>query len=154
PAAGWLLVRSEPPGATVTVDGVDRGRTPLALSDLPFDTYRVEVRREGFRSAARQLALTPAATVASIQIELQRGADPPPAPVVGALLVESRPPGARVVIDGREVGTTPTVVSDVAAGTRSVRIELDGYRPWEAAVDVPASDQIRVGASLDLLSRR
>ena len=153
-AAGWLLVRSEPPGATVTVDGVDRGRTPLALSDMPFDVYRVEVSREGFRSAATQVALTSAATVASIQIELRRGADPPPAPVVGALLVESRPPGARVVIDGREVGTTPTVVSDVAAGTRSVRIELDGYRPWEASVDVPASDQVRVGASLDLLSRR
>ena len=154
PAAGWLLVRSEPPGATVTVDGVDRGRTPLALSDMPFDTYRVEVSREGFRSEATQLALTPAATVASIQIELQQGADPPPAPVVGALRVESRPPGATVVIDGREVGTTPTVVSDVAAGTRSVRLELAGYQPWETTVDVPASDQVRVGASLDLLSRR
>ncbi len=153
-AAGWLLVRSEPPGATVTVDGVDRGRTPLALSDMPFDTYRVEVSREGFRSEATQLALTPAAAVASIQIELQRGADPPPAPVVGALLVESRPPGARVVIDGREVGITPTVVSGVAAGTRGVRIELDGYQPWETSVDVPASAQVRVGASLDLLSRR
>ena len=154
PAAGWLLVRSEPPGATVTVDGVDRGRTPLALSDMPFDTYRVEVSREGFRSEATQLALTPAATVASIQIELQQGLDPPPAPVVGALRVESRPPGATVVIDGRAAGTTPTVVSDVAAGTRSVRLELAGYRPWETTVDVPASDQVRVGASLDLLSRR
>ena len=154
PAAGWLLVRSEPPGATVTVDGVDRGRTPLALGDMPFDTYRVEVSREGFRSEAAQLALTPAATVGSIQIELQPGDDPPPAPVVGALLVESRPPGARVVIDGREVGTTPTVVSGVAAGTRGLRIELDGYQPWETSVDVPASDQVRVGASLDPLSRR
>ncbi len=154
PATGWLLVRSEPPGATVTVDGVDRGRTPLALSDVSFDTYRVEVSREGFRSEATQVALTPAAAVASIQIELQRGVDPPPAPVLGALLVESRPPGARVVIDGREVGTTPTVVADVVAGTRSVRIELNGYQPWEASVDVPASDQVRVGASLDLLSRR
>ena len=154
PAAGWLLVRSEPPGATVTVDGVDRGLTPLALSDMPFDTYRVEVSREGFRSEATQLALTPAATVGSIQIELQQGTDPPPAPVVGALLVESRPPGATVVIDGRDAGTTPTVVSDVAAGTRSLRIELDGYQPWETSVDVPASDQVRVGASLDLLPQR
>ncbi len=161
-SAGWLLVRSEPPGASVTVNGVDRGRTPLALRDMPFDTYRVEVSREGFRSEAAQLALTPAATVASLQIELQRGGAPSPAPppapppatVVGALLVESRPAGARVVVDGREVGTTPTVVSDVAAGIRSVRIELDGYQPWETSVDVPASDQVRVGASLDHLPER
>ena len=74
--------------------------------------------------------------------------------MVGALLVESRPAGARVVVDGREVGTTPTVVSDVAAGIRSVRIELDGYQPWETSVDVPASDQVRVGASLDHLPER
>ena len=154
PAAGWLLVRTEPPGATVTVDGVDRGRTPLALSDMPFDTYRVEVSREGFRSQARELTLSPAAIVASLAIELSRGADPPPAPVVGAIMVESRPPGARVVIDGREVGTTPTVVSDVEAGRRSLRIELDGYQPWATSVDVPASDQVRVGASLDYLSER
>ena len=176
--AGWLLVRTAPPGALVTIDGVDRGRTPLALSDMPFDTYRVEVSREGFRSQAAELTLSPAATVASVAIELPRGADPPPAPVVdagtdsppapavdaaadpppapvvGAIRVESRPPGARVVIDGREAGTTPTVVSDVAAGTRSLRIELDGYQPWVASVDVPASDQVRVGASLDLLPER
>ena len=174
-AAGWLLVRTEPPGAMVTIDGVDRGRTPLALSDMPFDTYRVEVSREGFRSQSAALTLSPAATVASIAIELPPGADPPPAPAadtgaapppapaadapadppravaVGAVRVESRPPGARVVIDGREVGTTPTVVFDVAAGVRSLRIELDGYQPWVASVDVPASDQVRVGASLDLL---
>ena len=69
-------------------------------------------------------------------------------------MVESRPPGARVVIDGREVGTTPTVVSDVAAGMHSLRIELDGYQPWVTSVDVPASGQARVGASLEHLPER
>lgn len=151
PAGGWLLIRTTPPGAAVTINGQDHGRTPLALGDMPFDTYRVEVGLEGFQSVTRELELAPDATVASAAIELPRAAAPPPEPVAGGIAVTSRPSGARVLLDGQEVGVTPTVISDVAAGAHDLRIELDGYRPWLASVDVPAADQVRVGASLDHL---
>lgn len=154
PVGGWLLIRTTPPGAAVTVNGEDHGRTPLALSDMPFGAYRVEVGLEGFQSVTRELGLTPDATVASAAIELPRAAAPPPEPVVGGIAVTSRPSGARVLLDGREVGVTPTVISDVAAGAHDLRIELDGYRPWLTSVDVPAADQVRVGASLDHLPER
>ena len=154
PAGGWLLIRTMPPGASVTINGVDHGRTPLALSDMPFDTYRVEVRREGYQPATRELALAPDATVASTAIELPRAAAPPPEPAAGGIAVSSRPSGASVLLDGQEVGITPIVISDVAAGAHDLRIELDGYRPWLASVDVPAADQVRVGASLDHLPVR
>ena len=77
--------------------------------------------------------------------------DEPPRPAAtgaGALLVRSRPPGATVRIDDVAVGVTPVEVPDVAFGTRLVRIELPGYRPWVSEVDVAGTDQIRVGASL------
>lgn len=154
PAGGWLLIRTTPPGAAVTINGEDHGRTPLALGDMPFDTYRVEVGIEGFQSVTRELELAPDATVASAAIELPRAAAPPPEPVVGGIAVTSRPSGASVLLDGREVGVTPVVISDVAAGAHDLRIELDGYRPWLASVDVPAADQVRVGASLDHLPER
>lgn len=154
PAGGWLLIRTTPPGAAVTINGQDHGRTPLALGDMPFGTYRVEVGIEGFQSVTRELELAPDATVASAAIELPRAAAPPPEPVVGGIAVTSRPSGARVLLDGQDVGVTPTVISDVAAGAHDLRIELDGYRPWLASVDVPAADQVRVGASLDHLPER
>ena len=115
------------------------------------------------------------ATVAAIRVELAPGsgqqataAPPPeqaersplPVPVaadpavaadgtVGSVLVESRPPGARVVIDGEPAGTTPIVVTDLPPGRREVRIERDGYTPWVTVVEVPALDRLRVAASLD-----
>src|SRR5262249_11308842 len=49
---------------------------------------------------------------------------------VGVLVVESRPPSATVLVDGRPVGTTPMSLSDVPAGTHAVRLERDGYRFW------------------------
>ena len=84
-------------------------------------------------------------------------ADAPPRPAppgVGSLLVRSRPPGAAVQVDGVEVGVTPVQVPDVAFGAHQVRIELPGYRPWVAEVDVSGTEEVRVGASLEPGGRR
>jgi hypothetical protein len=67
----------------------------------------------------------------------------------GVLQVVSRPPGAQVFLDGAFVGRTPLVASDVAAGSRRVRLELAGHRPWSTSVDVEPGARVRVGASLE-----
>ena len=78
--------------------------------------------------------------------------DPAPAPATatgpGSVYVDTRPPGATVLIDGEQVGVTPLLVPDVAAGAHQVRIELAGYTPWVMDVSVPAEESVRVGASL------
>lgn len=153
-AAGWLLVRTTPPGAAVTVNDEDRGRTPLSIRDLPLGAYRVEVRRSGFQSQEREMTLSSADPIAAVEIDLLPETPPSAAPAAGSIVVESRPTGATVILDGRVVGATPAVVADVAEGTYQVRIEHDGYRPWVADVNVEASDQVRVAASLDHLPGR
>ena len=150
---GWLLVRTMPPGATVVVDGVDRGQTPLSLDDLPYGTHRISISRDGYGSETREVSLSRNAGVASVGIELvETGLAPAAAP--GSIQVDSRPDGARVMLDGQLVGTTPVVVPDVASGTHSVRVERDGYQAWVTTVDVPPSDEVRVAASLERVPRR
>jgi hypothetical protein len=79
----------------------------------------------------------------------------PPAPsarsssFVGALSIESKPPGAEVRLDGNIVGTTPTLIQKVGAGQHTVRIELAGYRLWTASVRVVTDELNRVTASLE-----
>ena len=176
PGVGWLLVRTSPPGATVTVEGIDRGRTPLSLQDVPYGTHRVGIRAPGYELETREVTLSAAATVAALSVELVRGGVPPadetlpaapaepaapPAPVIagagagttGSVFVESRPAGARVLIEGELAGHTPVVVTDLPAGRREVRIEQDGYAPWVTEVEVPAFDRVRVAASLDRARR-
>ena len=176
---GWLLVRTSPPGATVVVEGEDRGQTPLSLQDVPYGTHRVEVRAPGYEPQTREVTVSAEATVAAIRVDLAPGsgqpavvAPPPgraerplsPASVaadaagaadatMGSVFVESRPAGARVVIDGEPAGVTPIVVTDLEPGRREVRIEHDGYAPWVTVVEVPADERIRVAASLDRARR-
>ena len=43
------------------------------------------------------------------------------------MTIVSNPPGAQVFIDNHEIGTTPVSTSYVYYGTRSVRLQKDGY---------------------------
>ncbi len=55
----------------------------------------------------------------------------PAAPKPALFRVRSYPPGARVAIDGRDVGVTPIERLQVDAGSRVVRVLRDGFLPWE-----------------------
>jgi hypothetical protein len=80
----------------------------------------------------------------------QRAASPKAARYSGSLAVDSAPKGARVLINGVPVGTTPLLLMDVPVGSRVVRLELDGYERWSSAVRVVANQ--RVLTSVDLQS--
>jgi hypothetical protein len=68
---------------------------------------------------------------------------------IGSLMVESRPSGANVFLDGRLIGTTPLAMPSVGAGEHAIRLELGGYRRWSSSVRVVASERNRVTASLE-----
>jgi hypothetical protein len=76
-----------------------------------------------------------------------------PAPRVtgfrGTLSVRSEPSRALVFVNGRAVGSTPLVLKELPIGSRAVRVEAEGYRPWSAAVRVVANEQTPVTAHLD-----
>ena len=64
-------------------------------------------------------------------------------------MVDSRPTGARVFVDGRLVGTTPLLLDAVAAGEHGVRFELDGFNPWSTTTRVLGGERNRVSGSLE-----
>ncbi len=54
---GTLEVKTEPAGATVTVDGKELGVTPLAPVELTEGKHRVELRKEGFDLFVRNISI-------------------------------------------------------------------------------------------------
>jgi hypothetical protein len=68
------------------------------------------------------------------------GAEPDrPAPAaIGRLLVQSTPAGARVFVDGRDAGVTPTTLRGLTRGSHSVRLVRDGYASAERTVSITA----------------
>jgi hypothetical protein len=53
-----------------------------------------------------------------------------------------------VFLNGVPVGTTPIVLRDLPVGSRALRVELDGYKHWSSTVQIMASEQARIMATL------
>jgi hypothetical protein len=155
-----VLVRSSPTNAMVVIDGVWSGRTPHTKRDLRFGRHTVRVVLEGYEPINRTITLSAGNPAEEMMFELTRAAAREPAPAAeapaprapstaaGALSISSRPLGARVLVDGRAVGTTPMKLAGVTPGAHRVRIELAGYRPWTTTVQVGRTGEARVAASL------
>jgi serine/threonine-protein kinase len=159
PAAesGRLLVRSTPAGARVSIDGREAGVTPATVNDLAMGAHVVRIEHQGYVTAERRVRIRSAQPAQSIQVELAatrpaRASVPAPAasdPRRGSLMVDSRPSGARVLVDGRLVGTTPLLLDAVEAGDHIVRLEMDGFSTWSTTMRVMGGERNRVSGSLE-----
>ena len=117
PAAGVLRVRTEPPGASITVDGNFRGAAPATVEVSPDRSHRVVVSRAGYESQERTVSLGRGAEQ-SLDIRLE--------PRLGTVRVVSRPAGAEVRVDGRTAGQTPIELQLPSTG-HQLEIDLEGY---------------------------
>jgi serine/threonine-protein kinase len=71
-------------------------------------------------------------------------------PAAGALVaIDSRPRGARVRVDGVEVGATPIEGLPLAPGRTGLEFELDGHAPARLEVDLAAGDWRALSVSLE-----
>jgi hypothetical protein len=162
PELGRLLVRSSPAGAEVLVNGTRRGMTPVAVRDLALGTHTVVLTLPGYERAEHRITLTETRPSRSLEARLVTpAAAPSPSVIVdpsirvdearaatGSLLVETRPAGARAIVNGRDAGVTPLTLEALAPGVYTIRFEREGYQPWETSVRIDAGARARVAASL------
>ncbi len=135
---GVLLVESEPPGAAIWIDGERRPeRTPARIEHLPVETtYRVKLTRDGYQPHTVQVRPTEQQPEVTVRAELQ----PLSAAALGVLEVRSEPPGARVVLDGKDTGkVTPATLDGLEPDVEhTVVLMLDGFEPRTVRVKLPA----------------
>jgi serine/threonine protein kinase len=161
---GSVEVRSSPSGAGVTVDGKWRGRTPLTVQDLAFGSHVVRVVQPGYETEREDVRLSSETPLRQLSYKLQRTAPPPPRPAArprtamppprsqsyaGSIYVDSRPRGARVLVDGKLMGTTPVRIPDVPVGSHVVRLQLEDHRDWTTSTRVTSGEEARVTGSLE-----
>jgi hypothetical protein len=125
-----LTVESEPAGASVVIDGKERGRTPF-LAPVAAGTHELVLRLAGRREIGTEVTM-PKDKDLSLRMELGQASGAP------RLTVASAPDGAAVVVDGKEVGLTPWS-GELKLGDHTVQVRRAGYLIVERAVTLQAN---------------
>jgi TonB family protein len=150
PAAvtGALRVETQPEGATVTVNGVVRGVTPLDLTELPLGSYEVKLDLKGYAPSVQAVVLNDLAPRGELKVALGKTV-----PAMGSADVVSNPAGAAVKIDGSPVGQTPVSDFKLKPGPHRVEITKEGFEPWQGTVIVTAGKRARADAFLKAIPK-
>lgn len=125
--SGVVDCTSEPAGATVTVNGVERGVTPLELTNIPKGLATISLKLAGYQDETRELRLVPGDRQ-TLAVKMKGRP--------GKLSVVSSPEQARVFIDNDYQGKTPMTVASIAPGEHEIRIELAGHAPVSRKVQI------------------
>ena len=142
-AAMWpreLHVASEPPGATIWLDGAFAGSAPTTVSGLHPGQHLVVMTKHGFERW-RELVSVKArrsAVHAMLRPALQ-----------SSLAITTIPPGATVLLDGTARGSTPLTIDHIEPGDHRLRLVKRGFVPHEEALVVEPSQPATVHRTLD-----
>jgi hypothetical protein len=143
PTVGTLVVNVNPNGANVYVDGVLVGRGDLRLN-IPAGNRTVRVTASGFQDFQQSVTVFGGQTT-TVNANLQ------PVQVNGTLNILA-PNGSSVYIDGVLVGNG-NVSRNIPAGTRTVRVTLDGFQDFQQTVTVRNGQTTTVQANLQPVQR-
>ena len=111
PATGQLAIQSDPPGARVLVDGVDRGVAPITVLDLAPGQHEVVLTSDA--GSVKHAVVVQAGAVASLVTPMNAAA--PAGPVSGWLSVKA-PFSVEIHEGGQLLGTTDADRVMLAAG--------------------------------------
>ena len=139
PIVAELKITSEPEGAEVSVDGKDRGKTPVTVKKLPYGSHEIAVRMMGHDRVNK-----------TVEVKSDKPMDfhAKLAELPGALLVTSEPKGAKVKLNGQLKGKTPQNLTGLKAGTYTLTLSKDGYQVSETKKAVKAGEETKAHINL------
>lgn len=123
---GGLSIKTEPQGATVYIDGKNYGLTPLDVYDIEVGKHEILITKEGYKSIIKEVEIKE--EIIEISEILIKG--------VSKAYINSNPRGAKVIIDGKEIGVTPLEIKEISLGRHFITLKALGYEEMTKTIDV------------------
>jgi len=142
--AGEALIDSSPQGAQFQVDGKSDPSwvTPFNVTGLSPGKHIVSASKSGYSSEIRSVDVA-AASKSSLMLHLS--------PVNALMVVNSAPPGAEVIVDGRPTGRVTPVQFTVEKGRHTILLRKQGYLDETVTTDLSPAQNFQYSPALRAL---
>jgi hypothetical protein len=137
---GIIKVVSPVANADVIIDGGLVGKVPQEKS-IAAGEHFVTVQLDGYKKFELKVQLE-AGQTQTVSAELK---------AVGRVRVLSTPVGAKVLINGIQVGTAPVDLNELEVGQTVLQLELDGFKQYTQTLDVAGGKTAVIQAELEKL---
>ena len=126
---------SEDVAAQVLLNGEPFASLPGTVAEIPAGKHQITVDAPLYRPASQSVLIRGKGETQSISMTLQ--------PAWAEYTFSSAPSGAKVIIDGAEVGNTPLQLK-IEEGTRNLRIEAPLFKPFEQEIGVVVGEDLTI----------
>jgi len=138
PAASTLEVKSTPPGATVFVDDVKVGVTPLSTQVLPGErVIKLDLK---LHQPVEETVVIPIRGSAAVEHTLDK--------VAARIIITAAPGGAEIAIDGVVLGKDK-VDRGIIPGSHTIRVTADKHKSYEQQITVLADKEYTFDKTLE-----
>ena len=126
---GKISVQTIPDGASVFVRGTRQtGHTPKEFGPVSVGTYLMRIEKDGYMPQWVKVDVKKNKT-ASVQVRLNQA--------TASVLVTSKPDGAMVSVDGKEMGPTPCILTNLKFGSYDVSVARENFKAETKKLIVP-----------------
>ncbi|MBS1151399.1 MAG: hypothetical protein H6Q89_3097 [Myxococcaceae bacterium] len=138
PVASSLDVKTNPPGATVYIDDVKVGVTPLSTQVLPGERLiRLDLK---LHQPIEETLVIPVRGAASLEKNLQK--------VAARIVITASPAGTSIAVDGQMLGKDK-VDRGILPGEHTIRLTAEGHKDFEQQITVKAEEQYQLDKTLE-----
>ena len=137
---GWIILDSEPSGASVYINDEFVGNTPLSNYKQAYGTYQYRLESPNYHPATGIIELNAGRFAQKVVLK----------PAFGSISVKSSIAGAKIVLDGKQTGKqTPATLKEIPSGSHTISLQMDKYAPRQQEVIVEDGQTANVTLTLD-----
>ncbi len=127
PLPGKLSINSQPAGARVLLDTNLLGETPF--TDLPVEAgeHIIELHAPRYLPLTQSIDITGREVQQKLNLVLE--------PAWAEITIDSMPPGATILVDGQEMGSTPAVL-EVLRGEVQIMLQKEAFASYQQVIEV------------------
>jgi hypothetical protein len=142
---GTIEVSSEPSGASVNLDGWQKGNTPVSLQNVRTGNHELTLSLAGYPDWKQTVTVSSGRTTT---VNAVMETSPATGAGTGSLSVATTPAGAQVIVDGVLIGNSPTKSTGLAPGSHTLLLRMEGYQDLSVPITITTGQTTEYSTSL------